>query len=119
MAKTMGAVMKTFFLILCAGTGWWSTHSEEWVVQAGVVAVCTLLGTLALALLGIVRRVIFDGHNRSTPTAQACHLNEDDEAEHEQGKIEWVPVQGSSEDPFRNPWHSPDHQNPIDPDRWL
>lgn len=111
--------MRMLFLILCAGAGLWSTRHDAWVVQAGVVVICVLLGTMALALLRIVRMVILGGHARTMPLANTWNLKDDGETESQQGKIEWVPIPGSTEDPLRNPWYSPDHQNPIDPDRWL
>lgn len=110
--------MKIIFLIFSTAVGWWSSRNDEWFVQAGVITVCVVLAVLVLALFGIVRAITLGQPMRAMPFRWNRRFVQDTDVEYEQAKIEWVPVKGSPEDPLRNPWYTPDHQSPIDPDRW-
>jgi hypothetical protein len=109
--------MKTLFIVGCAFIGWWSSRGWGLVGQFGLTVVCTMIGTLLIALVGLFRALNSGRHMSRTATSRPWRA--DDEAEQAQPPIDWVPLQGSPEDPLRNPWHAPDHQNPIDPNRWL
>lgn len=109
--------MKTLFLVGCALAAWWLSRGWGWVGQLGLMIIFTLLSILLAALIGVLRALISGRHVFRNGMTRAWHV--DDETEQVQQTIDWVPLQGSPEDPLRNPWHAPDHQNPIDPNSWL
>lgn len=111
--------MKSLFLIMCAATGVWASRDDGLACEIGVAIVTTGVGLIIVMLASGIRILLTGQKPQRRSSRRSWKQASKDAIGGAHSPTEWVPVLDSPEDPFHNPHYSPEHQNAIDPDRWI